>query len=65
MPLRPGICKSVIRQSVSSRRGECRNSSADANVQAAKPSEVTRLFTAQRMDSSSSTMEMVGPVRNC
>jgi hypothetical protein len=45
-PFRPGICTSVIKQEVSSRRGDRRNSSADANVQAIKPSDVARLFTA-------------------
>src|SRR5262249_58494854 len=31
-PFKPGICKSVITQDVSSRCGDCRNFSADANV---------------------------------
>src|SRR5215467_7152117 len=64
-PLKPGICKSVIRQDVSSRRGDCRNFSADANVYAPKPSDVTRLLTAQRIDSSSSMIDMIGASCNC
>src|SRR5215472_9691124 len=31
-PFRPGICKSLITQDASSRRGDCRNAPADANV---------------------------------
>src|SRR5262249_44841789 len=60
MPLRPGICKSVIRQVVSSWGDECRKSSADANVRASSPSDLTRLRSEERTDSSSSMIEMIG-----
>src|SRR5208283_3491081 len=56
----PGICTSVIRQALSSTRGERRKSSADLNAQAMKPSDLARLSIAARTDSSSSTIETIG-----
>src|SRR5262249_661402 len=63
-PLKPGICWSVIRHDVSSRRGDCRNSSADRKVWTRSPSDVTRLFIAQRIESSSSMIQLMAPPPN-
>jgi hypothetical protein len=60
IPLIPGICTSVIRQELSSTRGERRNSSADSNTKATKPSDPRRLCIAARTDASSSTIETIG-----
>jgi hypothetical protein len=60
IPLIPGICTSVIRQELSSTRGERRKSSADSNTKATKPSDLRRLCIAARTDASSSTIETIG-----
>jgi hypothetical protein len=60
IPLIPGICTSVIRQELSSTRGERRKSSAESNTKATKPSDLRRLFIAARTDASSSTIETIG-----
>src|SRR6202049_102516 len=41
-------------------RGDCRKSTADANVQTVNPNERTRLCVATRTDASSSMIEMTG-----
>src|ERR1700730_2310310 len=64
MPLRPGICKSVITQDVSFTCEDCRNSSAEGKVHAPRPSDLTRLLTEERTNSSSSMIEMIGGLGN-
>jgi hypothetical protein len=60
IPLIPGICTSVIRQELSSTRGERRKSSAESNAKATKPCDLRRLCIAARTDASSSTIETIG-----
>jgi hypothetical protein len=50
----------VIKHDVSSTRPDSRKSSADANVAAAYPSDLTSALVASRTDSSSSTIEIMG-----
>jgi hypothetical protein len=56
----PGICTSNIKHRVSDTNDERRNDSADANVWAANPIDLTRASRAPRIQSSSSTMDMSG-----
>src|SRR5215467_4038542 len=58
IPLMPGICTSEIRQAVSSRRPDSRNSSAEAKLTTACPSELTKRAVARRNDVSSSMTEI-------
>src|SRR6267154_1074620 len=51
---------SEITHDVSWRCGDRRNSSAEANVGALNPSDLTSRFVASRMNSSSSTIETIG-----
>ena len=55
-----GICTSVIRQWVSFTHDDCRYDSAEANVQAFKPSDFTSFSIAARNKSLSSTIDMSG-----
>ena len=50
---------------LSSTDGDFKNSSADRMVWTHNPSDVTRLFIAQRIESSSSMIEMMGASGNC
>src|SRR5260370_26336323 len=59
-PVIPGICISAIRQDVRRTWRELRNSCADASASALYPSDLIRPFTASRIDSSSSTIEING-----
>ena len=56
----PGMAISRIRQRVWSMRSDARNSSAEANVSAAKPNSRSRSGSDSRTDSSSSTTETSG-----
>src|SRR5215510_9072244 len=60
MPLMPGISTSAMTQEVSRNRGDTRNSRADANVCAEKPSELNNRAVAVRTEASSSTIEIIG-----
>jgi len=60
MPLIPGICTSVIRQSIFLTTPDARNASAESNVRAANPKDLIRLSAARRMASSSSTIAIKG-----
>jgi hypothetical protein len=64
MPLIAGIWTSVMTHDVSFKRAEFRNSSADANVCAQYPCDLTRLSVAARTDASSSTIEITGTFDN-
>src|SRR5713101_3650257 len=55
---------SEIRHDVSATSRDCRNASADGNVQARNPSDVTRLSIAPRTTLSSSTIEISGVLFN-
>jgi hypothetical protein len=57
-PLMAGICTSAMTHDESLRRGDCKNSSADANVSTRYPCELRRLFVATRTDTSSSMIEI-------
>jgi hypothetical protein len=57
-PLIPGICTSATTHEESCKRGDCRNSSADANVRTKYPCELRRLSIAARTDASSSIIEI-------
>ena len=59
-PLMPGICTSVIRQAAARQAGEARNSSAEAKVATPRSSDASRLLSASRTASSSSTTATVG-----
>src|SRR6202030_2753585 len=59
-PVIPGICTSAIRQEVRRTWGERKNSSAEAVASARYPSDFMRPFTASRIGSSSSTIEIIG-----
>jgi hypothetical protein len=59
-PLMPGICTSAIRQVVSIIRGDDRNSCAEANACAEKPSALSKRAVAVRTEASSSTIEITG-----
>jgi hypothetical protein len=63
MPLKPGICRSVITQSVSLRRPDSRNAWAEGNAAAAKPNDLIKLIMAARHESSSSTIEITGTLK--
>ena len=58
IPLIPGIRTSEITQEVSSNRGECKNSAADANEWTVYPCALRRLSMAMRKDASSSMTEI-------
>src|SRR5262249_60536562 len=60
MPDMPGICTSVITQSVPSTAFELTNASADGNAAAEYPRERVKLIVAWRNDSSSSTIAITG-----
>jgi len=60
-----GICTSAIKQWVVLINDDCKYSSAEANVQAANPSDLTSFSTAVRNRSSSSTIDMSGTSVNC
>src|SRR6185369_8337460 len=53
-PLSPGMRTSSIKQEGTSGRVLCRKSWADANVSTLSPTDLMRLFSASRIDSSSS-----------
>ena len=55
-----GIWTSNIRHRDSATDEDCRNDSADANVRAANPSDLTRFSIAARVKSSSSTIDISG-----
>src|SRR6266481_8769875 len=55
---------SEIRHDVSATSRDCRNASADGNVQARNPSDVTRLSIALLTTVSSSTIEIRGVLFN-
>jgi ribosomal protein S10 len=57
----PDIRSSEIKQVVSPICEEARNASADAKGRASHPNERTRLTTARRTASSSSTIETIRP----
>src|SRR6267154_675501 len=57
-PLIPGMRTSRIRQSVSRRRSELKNSSADANTSTPNVTDLSRPRRDSRTESSSSTTEM-------
>src|SRR5689334_6455245 len=59
-PFIPGMRTSRIRQSVSARRGQLKNSSADAKVMILNPTERIRPLSDSRIESSSSTTDMSG-----
>jgi len=54
----PGICTSATTHAQSCKSGDCRNSSADANVRTKYPCELRRLSVAARTDASSSITEI-------
>src|SRR5204863_1243909 len=56
----PRIRTFRIRQAVSFRAPDLRNSSADAKTSARSPTDLSRLLMASRTDSSSSTIETRG-----
>jgi hypothetical protein len=58
VPLITGICTSAITHDVSFKWADCRNSSADANVQTVYPCDLRRLFVAARTDASSSMTDI-------
>src|ERR1700726_3277982 len=60
-----GIWTSAITHDVSSRRAECKNSSADANAWTVYPSDLMRLLVATRTDASSSIIEITGMCGKC
>jgi hypothetical protein len=55
-----GILTSVIKQSVSARRGDARSPAADGKVSTVKPSDRMSLLIEARKKSSSSTIETNG-----
>src|SRR4029453_2144467 len=59
-PLMPGIWTSVIRQEAAVLAGDARNASAEAKVATPRSSDASRLRSASRTASSSSTTAMVG-----
>jgi hypothetical protein len=60
MPFMPGICTSLIKQSVSCKRSDFKNASADANWTIVYPSDRMKLIVARRKESSSSTIAITG-----
>ena len=61
-PLIADICTSAMTHDESSRRADCKNSSADANVSTGYPCELRRLLVAARTDASSSMTEITESV---
>ena len=60
MPVIPGICTSLITQSVSLMRSDLRKASAEPNAAATYPRTPMKLAVARRKDSSSSTIAIIG-----
>src|SRR6478735_5426125 len=60
MPVIPGICTSLITQSVSLMRSDLRKASAEPNAAATYPRDRMKLAVARRKDSSSSTIAIIG-----
>ena len=60
-----GICTSAIKQQVALTIDDCKYDSAEANVQAVNPSDLTSFSTAVRNRSSSSTIDMSGISATC
>jgi hypothetical protein len=56
----PGILMSEMTHDESITRPDCRNSSADAKVAVAYPSDLINPFVASRTDGSSSMIEIMG-----
>src|SRR5258708_38218490 len=61
-PLMAGICTSAMTHDESSRRADCKNSSAEANAWTRYPCELRRLLVAARTDASSSITEITESV---
>src|SRR5882757_860066 len=61
-PLMAGICTSAMTHDESSRRADCKNSSAEANAWTKYPCELRRLLAAARTDASSSITEITESV---
>jgi hypothetical protein len=55
-----GVCTSLIKQSVSCKRSDFKNASADANWSVVYPRERMKLVVARRNESSSSTIAITG-----